>query len=555
MTSAAEPVVATVRDPPAEPRSSTSLCDHPAPRFPVGRWLRRLAGPALEIATAFATAGLFVLWARQVRINPIDRIGQVSGLAALQFRFLLVGLVVLAAVVLSLRGGPAIRPWVTRLSCAALAGAASGFVAGGVVLALTGTPWPLFADMGDAGRLAEWAADLVAGRSVPELDLYPPAFIHALAWYAELTGQSTSYALKDLEIIGTACLGPVAYLCWRMHLRPAWALGIGITAMLPVVDAYKPYEPLVMIAFVPFVATFLRLLRRADQQSTGRLVRSGAATGAALGLLLLTYAGWFVWSAAGVAVATAALVNWRRPRQAMICLAAAAAAFLAVAGWYLVRMLPEAVHTKDTFFTGSTRLDPAVVINLAPRDLAGMGALMILLVIGVGVAISLGYRRSYVIAAVACLASAWLMRFRYASEMYQTQTVQLYPRTSAFVLHCLVLLAGFAVLLVATKARRWLAGRGAQFAPEIMRPALTSADPTHITVVSEPTESAIGLVGVGLVGSLAALVLGFGMAASAVSDGLMPKNQDGARSLAWFSHNRPTQEGTCPTYAERESCR
>ena len=115
---------------------------------------------------------------RSIVVDPLDRIGQVSGLAALDLRFVRPR----PAGPRGVWGGrPARRgaawPVVRPLACAAVAGLATGLVGGGILLALRGTDWPLFAYWGDSGQLVRWADDLLAGRGVPAD--YPPVVIHA----------------------------------------------------------------------------------------------------------------------------------------------------------------------------------------------------------------------------------------------------------------------------------------------------------------------------------------------------------------------------------------
>jgi galactan 5-O-arabinofuranosyltransferase len=69
-------------------------------------------------------------------------------------------------------------------------------VAAGILLALKGTQWPLFADSGDSGPLAEWAAVLRATGVIPVS--YPPGIVHLMAWVSDWAGMSTSSALRWL---------------------------------------------------------------------------------------------------------------------------------------------------------------------------------------------------------------------------------------------------------------------------------------------------------------------------------------------------------------------
>ncbi len=174
-----------------------------------------------EAAVAFAACSLLPVLVRRLDVNPMNRIGQVSGLAAIQLRFALAGIVILAVLLTAqrLRGGKFFAA-ATRLSCAALAGLASGFVAAGAVISLLGTPWPMFGLNGDTGRLVAWAASILHGRGDP-MPIYPPLSLYGLASLAKVFyAGNVAYAFKGMEILGAAVIGPLAYLAWRMLFRP-----------------------------------------------------------------------------------------------------------------------------------------------------------------------------------------------------------------------------------------------------------------------------------------------------------------------------------------------
>src|SRR6188768_3485405 len=103
---------------------------------------RRWLGPVIEIAVSFAAAALMAFVCTTVKVNPLDRTGQVSGLASIQIRFLFLAVPLLVALFVATRkdGGRHVE-LVGRIVCAGLAGLASGFVAGGVIFALRGTPF------------------------------------------------------------------------------------------------------------------------------------------------------------------------------------------------------------------------------------------------------------------------------------------------------------------------------------------------------------------------------------------------------------------------------
>lgn len=197
----------------------------------------------------------------------------------------------------------------SALGCAAVAGLATGLVAGGILLALRGTDWPLFANWGDSGVLIRWADGLVTGQPVPAD--YPPVVIHLIARLSELTGDSTASALRTIQVVGTAVFGPIAYLSWGLLLAPVWALAVALVAALPLLEPYEPYTTVVLVALVPVLIAFLRVLRHAETLSWPRIVAIGIGTGLAFAVLFCIYSGWFVWSAPGALVAVLFSFPWR----------------------------------------------------------------------------------------------------------------------------------------------------------------------------------------------------------------------------------------------------
>ena len=113
---------------------------------------------AIEIATSFVAAAVFLLLCAHIKVSAVDRMGQVSGMATIGLRLLAVAIPLVVALHVSsrLRDGQAFDT-VMRLVCAALAGIASAAFAAGVVLALRGTPFGLGGTSGDAGVLCAWA--------------------------------------------------------------------------------------------------------------------------------------------------------------------------------------------------------------------------------------------------------------------------------------------------------------------------------------------------------------------------------------------------------------
>ncbi|HZB21584.1 MAG TPA: hypothetical protein VE463_17225 [Blastococcus sp.] len=517
-------------------------------------------GPALaEAFTAVAAAGVLLLLTRRVLIDPLDRIGQVSGLAAIGLRYTVLGLLALGAVVLALRWrGGRLFPLASRLACAAAAGLVSGFVAGGILLALGGTTWPLYASAGDAGVISDWVADVQGGGSVP--GSYPPLAIHAMALWADLTGAEAPAALRTAQILGTALFGPVVYLAWRLLLSAPWALAIGVTSSLVLIDPYKPYGPLVLAVLVPVLIAMLKVLRRSASLPSRTLVVRGVLFGVALGVLFLTYSGWFVWSALGV-VATAAFVfPWRTaPLRGLTFLGSAVAAFGAVSFPHLLGLLSASGSVRDDYFYFDTYVDPAYIAGWKgdlPGDtsaawpgtgeLAGVGLFSVLLVVGLGVAVWLAGRRTIVFALASFVASAFVMRFWFASQMFGTESVQLYPRTTQQLLYCSLLLVGLAVYFGIERLR--LRDSVRPFPVPLPR----RSDETTATAPA-PASPAVRTAPA-LIGALAALLV-FGLfAGSATADEYMPRNDGGPGKLAYISQLLRQTDGTCPAHSRTRGC-
>jgi galactan 5-O-arabinofuranosyltransferase len=488
---------------------------------------RRAGAMALEVVASLVAAAWLTLSARGIRVDPLVRVGQVSGLAGIGPRFTLAGLVLVALLGLAsrVRGGAAFGI-AARVACGALAGLATGFVAAGILVALRGTPWCLNADWGDSGRLIKWANAVLRKEEYP---FYPPLPVHTIALYSRAFGLPAGFALKHLQIIGTALVGPLAYLSWRLLLPPIWALGIGVLAAMPLVDPYKPYANSVLIALVPALVYCFRWVQRAGELDYRRLCLLGVGVGVGFTLLYYCYYGWFQWSAPGAVIAAALVFPWRdaraRPRAAVL-LGLAGLSFIGPCAPLLVRALREGF--ADNYFYFDTNVDPAYFAmwrwDLAgtttewppPGELGGVGLFTLLLALALGVSIALG-RGDVLVTTVAWLiGGTWVLRYWYAQRMYATQLVQLYPRTTIELVYCSLVLCGYAAYLVAQRfARR--------------RPAETPNDTEQ-----DPDRPASYVLG-----AVCALLLVLGSAGSAMADRYMPANDTPQtyHSLAWQAHH------------------
>ncbi|HEX4454612.1 MAG TPA: hypothetical protein VH143_27315 [Kofleriaceae bacterium] len=487
--------------------------------------------PLLEGLVALAASATLAVLAGHIRVDPMQRIGAVSGLASLQLRFAWLALPLITVLVVAAR--PSYRthfPTAVRLVCAAFAGLASGFVAGGVIVALRGTPYCLYAHSGDSGTLGMWA-NAIASHDITRYPppFYPPLFPWLLSWYTQLTGQPALYALKDLEIAVTAFAGPLAYLAWRRVLRPGWALAIGAIGMLALLDPYKPYENIVLVLFVPLTIRFLHVLRRADERTLHSLLKSGTLFGLAYGVLCLLYSGWFHWSAPGVVAAALIVCRWRdgRWKSAVVLGGVALVVFGIVMSAYLwdIKTYAAAVPAggpmvKDGYIYYDVLTDPAyfamwkgdlpgsTVAWPPPGEIAGLGVYQLLAFAAFGIALAFGRTRSAVIAVVSIFVSAWLMRFWYAHLLYHTHLVQLYPRTS-------LELAFLAIVMI---------GLAAYYGIEYL--ARNRVD----SLLRDPNA---------VIGAIVALALAFATAGSSISDRYMPAHTDpwNLGELAWRAHD------------------
>lgn len=520
----------------------------PEPR--PSRRARRWAAPAAEVLLAFATALLFTAWSGSIPDNPIRRSGQVSGLAALQVGLSVVTLVVVVAVGLTAAyATKPVRKLAVRLAAAVVAGLSTGFLAGGQVFALSGTPWPINADHGDNGSLVLFAREVIATGSTHSF--YPPGLPYLMAWASEWFGYAHPALPLKLLLIGfLAITGPAAYVAWRLTRGPLAALALAVVSLLPQVMPYKSYSTFVLVLLVPLGVAVLTYLRGSHTYSVRGSLGRGAGLGLVLGLLFVLYSGWFVWAAPGLVVAGLVTVPWRSGRPALgragLFLGAAGLTFLVVTARYLW-VMAHSLGTKDPYCSPITLTQPAYLgpLPFANRQwdqagewppfgwFAGLDLFMVLLLVGLGVAIAVGLRSPLVYGPLAIFGGAWMTRFWIAHHLERDRAEQLFPRTTNVLQICLYVLLVAAAILLADRIRRAIA--------ELRRAAGVRRAPA----------TSFAATGVVLVVALLS-----GMAGSALTDQYLPelpKYQTGGE-LAWFAHQLREPNGSCPTYANKGTC-
>lgn len=406
---------------------------------------------------AFITSAVFFATCFTIRIKALDRVGQVSGLASLGFRFTVGALVLVLALIAATRWrGGAHFDRASALVCASAAGLLSGMVAGGILIALRGTPYGLAADTGDTLVLSLWAHDLQLGKAIPAI--YPPGHIYGIAWLADLFHIPTLYAMKHFQLLALLIVTPIAYSAWRLLLRPVWALAIGVTIALPFIEAYRLYPFIVMLAFLPMIIRFLDILRNAAAHDPLWVAKRGALFGLGFGLLFLMYSGWYEWCAPGVLVALLVVFPWKTAPKLGVLFCALAGIVFIVVTWNYLNAILHGPAIKDNFMYFDSQQDPAYIAmwrgnapwpyeNMWPPlgELGGVGLFTVLLAVGFGAAVALGRKTTAVIAVSSIMVGAWLMRFWFAHSMFDTGLVQLYPRTTAQLLYCLLALAALAI--------------------------------------------------------------------------------------------------------------
>lgn len=536
---ARETVHLTASAPPAE-----------AGRLRLRPWQLRLSEAVVSVVAALGYTAL----CRHISVNPLNRIGQVSGLATLQEYVALIGLPLLAVLLYAAYRGT-LRQYelAKRLVCAALAGLATGVVAGGVVVALRGTPWPLGGQEGDPSVLIDMATSIMHGKGI---GVYPPAFPAAMAAWSEMRYGGVGgagYALHDLQIICSALVGPMSYLAWRLLLRPFWALLIAVPAAVVFLDPIRPYSHVVMIMLLPLLAAFMRELRRTERRSVRSALLLGVGFGVVFGLMFLWYSGWYLWSAPGVFVLALLLFPWRKGRAAITSAAAfvvsAGVAFAVVGAPLIYEIVRLGASTPDRYAYLSVYADPTYVLGwmsdrsgqltydtwpaageLGPDRVRGAAAAGRRPRDGSGAAEHRGADRRG--RAGRRLADALLLRREHGAHPADPAL----PRTTWIIMYCLMILAVLGLMALVQRGTGWLDR------------ALRAKD------------SAVGVISPRVLGQLSAgmvcaVALFATMGASWSINRYMPESSETSMGIdAYRAQEVKKADGTCPKYSPVTKC-
>ncbi|MBT2467583.1 hypothetical protein J7E97_06815 [Streptomyces sp. ISL-66] len=519
---------------------------------------RRWVLPLAEVLVSVVAALGYTLLCKHISVNPLNRIGQVSGLAKMQQYAALIGLPVLGLLLHTAYRGTLHRHRnVKRLVCAALAGLATGVVAGGIVVALRGTPSPLGGQEGDPSVLVDMANSFLHGEGMS--GIYPPGFPALMALWAKVRYGGlggSGYALHDLQIFFSALVGPMAYAAWRLLLRPFWALLIAVPASILFLDPIRPYSHVVMLVLLPLLGYCLREMARSGARSVKSLLLRGAGFGLVFGVLFLWYSGWYVWAAPGAGLLALFLFPWRKGKEARKRAAVYVGSLLVTAGVVgaplLYQMVRLGSQTPDRYAYLSVYVDPAYVLGWASDrsgaltyenwpvsgEMAGQTGFALLLLFGVGLGVGLGLRDVMVRTAAATLAGAWLARFWFASHMAHDKAVQLYPRTTWIVMYCLMILAVLGLMS--------LVNRGSGWAERSLRP---SGEGARARVVPRRAVQQLAA------GMVCALALFATMGASWSVNRYMPSADSNEMGVdAWRAHTVNKPDGKCPRYSPYKKC-
>jgi galactan 5-O-arabinofuranosyltransferase len=142
----------------------------------------------------------------------------------------------------------------------------------------------------------------------------------------------------------------------------------------------------------------------------------------------------------------------------------------------------------------------------------------------------------------------WLWRMWFASQMWVTGDVQLWPRTDNQLLYCSFVGSAMAFFLVAERVPALVRTQIARLAPADTAGAEDGAPTERPVVKAVPTGLSV------TVGGLFAVLMLLGTTASTVSDAWMPSKTNSYKILAYVSQTMRKPDGSCPRYAPDHEC-
>lgn len=430
--------------------------------IPYPRW----RGLAKEALVAVVAAAVVTWYGSSLVLNPLSRPDQVSAIASLA---LFTALVVLLPSSLA-----AFRTWSRlcdpiALGSAALAGASSAVVAGGIAIALYGTRCPVNGLGGDAGRLAIWAQ-----RPSTAPGEYPPLPYLVTRLFADLTRTPEPYVLRYISIVLLAATGPALYIAWRAMYGPITSLVLGPVLAMVYTDPYKPYASIVLgLTLVTMVALVGVLSTRPSSW------RAAIGFGAMLAALTLTYPGWLTWIAPGVALFLLFTLRWRSQWRAYIRFSAILIiTWLFLCCFWLMRAIGDFAGIRDTFqyfdslmrptFFAFWQSDTPLFGLRLPQfgEFGGLDLYSLALILLMGLALFVtGRSRTMQLLAVV-FAITFLRKLQLAGQMRESGLVQLFPRANqVLALVSLSMVALGLVVLLRHMTQWWSSREGTLAAP------------------------------------------------------------------------------------------
>jgi hypothetical protein len=231
-------------------------------------------------------------------------------------------------------------------------GATAGLAGAWAMLAMStlfsGTPFPPFGLLGDAGRLVALATrysvtPFSSDAWVPGYPGdYPPLFPWAVGRVSALTGFEAWKLVGRAEFFVTAAAIVVGFLLWRRIVSDWTALLITLALFSTTALPQKAYEVIALVAFIPW------LLSTAVRPPRGRM--HWLTAGIIGGLIFLSYFAWFIFGILGLAaIVVTAWRNEPNRRAYVLYLLKIVAVAVVLSSWYLVPYIEATLqHGSDS---------------------------------------------------------------------------------------------------------------------------------------------------------------------------------------------------------------